>query len=438
MANWGKAFQGLAKGFIAGRNIEEEKKRTKILEQEQADKAEDRLNARYLQQLEIKVKEKQAKLDEAKLNQEQMKMGITALQPLIGQEGVDPNRMEAITKNFKEQYGLDISQFWIPNKNEKTGVINSYGLKDKDVLKNEMDAASKKIDQDIARTNAAANALSAAAQMKKANQEKDPLTIAGALVKSFNEDAEFKKLSPEQQRAKLVEAQNSIASGTESIEIDPSTGRITIKKGQQAKAIEPGTKKEVEMGMYNMSQNLSDVQNIKETYSKEFLTYGGKFKNWTLDKLIKLDTAKLTPEEKTFVASAARFESTVNRMFNRYVHDMSGAAFSIKEMDRYKKSFFNVEQNSVAFEAVYNDFLRDYKKSYRLKEMYLREGADPQEIGKKIDDTLFLSSDPTLSKENINARGNALKELFMKSKKGTQEEMEMFVTGQLKKEGYLP
>ena len=166
-----------------------------------------------------------------------------------------------------------------------------------------------------------------------------------------------------------------------------------------------------------------------------------KFKNWVLDKILKAgQTAEniygLCEEDREFVRGFARFHAAVNRIFVKFVHDMSGAQYSVKEMETHKKSLFNADQNYEAFQAVYNTFVDDMKKGYRLRKKILREGfmGSKDALGKEINRLFHLPVDPTQTTGAMVDRMEQLKAIT--GDKGSIEERENLIIDTMRSEGY--
>ncbi|MDX1372975.1 MAG: hypothetical protein R3321_10920, partial [Nitrososphaeraceae archaeon] len=204
-----------------------------------------------------------------------------------------------------------------------------------------------------------------------------------------------------------------------------------------------GTMKDIESDIRGMVNQITDLSIIGDTYKRDYLTWAGKLKSWTIDKVLKAGTTaeniyNLSPEERSFARGFTRFHNAVYRIHNKYVHDVSGAQFSVKEMERYEKSLFNMKQNYEAFEAAYNDYINFVKKGYRLKRIALRKGIDSEEVEKEFKRLSLLSVDPSISDENTRSRGLELEEEFDKRFPGKTARQKLnWVTIQLHNEGYF-
>ena len=205
--------------------------------------------------------------------------------------------------------------------------------------------------------------------------------------------------------------------------------------------LEKGTRKDIEEMMYSMAKQSASLHTIADNYADAFLTYFGKAKGWSLDKIIK-GGFEISDKNKAFVGGGTLFYQAVNRMHQQYVHDMSGAQFSIKEMDRYKQAMFNKDLNSVAFKASFKQYISDVQKSYRMHKMYLQGGfpnvLSLPEFDKYLEGMLISKGDPTLTETNISKRGEEIHAVLDEmNPEASAEAIEIGVDAQLIKEGYM-
>jgi hypothetical protein len=121
MPDIGEAILAGTKGFATGVGLMQAEERTELMQERLAfDK--------QLSDLNLQLQEKRNALLEQKNLIDIGNMAFTALDSIMGQEGIDPNRKDAIVKNFQKQFGVDINPYFVPNKDEKTGVVASYNL----------------------------------------------------------------------------------------------------------------------------------------------------------------------------------------------------------------------------------------------------------------------------------------------------------------------
>jgi len=427
MANWGKAFQGLARGFREGKGLEEEQKRTKIAEQEQLRREEEMhlskqaaAEERSLKLIQLRLAEETHNLNVLKEKNESSKMGLTVLESMMGEEGITPIQKDKMVKSFQDNYQMDITPYFKENKNEKTGVVNTYNLENTKSIKDKLDQQNKEYDLKLKKAQIGNETLQNQINLKKLQQGDIPKTAVEAVVEAVYKEPGFDKLSADQKIQKISDGMWKL----------PTSATVTKSP------LEPGATKNIQMELAGMAESIGLMQDIKKNFNKEFFEYTGKGKKFVLDKVIK-GGGEISPENRKFIEQGRSLVNAANRMFNKYVTDISGAQFSIKEMERYKDSFMNMDMNSIEFEQTYNDFVKYMQKSYRLKSMLLKQGVtDDKEIGKQIDNLLFSKDDPTLSPEARTARGSELKQIGA-GKFKTQKELMDFVDDQLIKEGYF-
>ena len=426
MANIGKAIQSMGQGIVQGLEIGEMQKRTKVAEGNLALDREKFEDTKLQEALLLNVREKEQSLKEQQLKFDKKKMVIDILPSLMGEKGITPNRKDAVVKSILDQTGFDISEFFRPQKDPKTGVVNSFMLHDKDSINNKLDNEANMITALAAKSNAAANMLEANIKKTKLDSGiyQEPIEYVQDL---FKDDDVYKASSPMEKAKMVAEA----------------TLMFDAKMSERQANLEPGTIKQIELDMYSTIKKVNDTKRVADTYSKEFLTWPGKIRNWSIDKILKAgstaeNTFNLSEEDRKYARDYSRFHASINRIFVSYVHDMSGAQYSVKEMETHKQSLFNPSMNYEAFKGVYNDFVDDMKKGYRIRKQLLEEGftGDGKALGTEINRLYNLPNDPTQSEESLDNRMRKLQAIIGKDKNLSNEEKEALIIDTMRSEGY--
>lgn len=120
-------------------------------------------------------------------------------------------------------------------------------------------------------------------------------------------------------------------------------------------------------------ESLIELDEIGKSYHRDYLTYGGRIKDIMLAVKSKANY-KLTPKEKKFVNGRRTFTQGVNRGFNAYRKEITGAAAAVKELADLKKATLNTDLSPDQFEASFRTYQSALKRSLRVKNMLLRKG----------------------------------------------------------------
>ena len=396
-----------------GRQLEANIERQKTLDQ--------------MQLIQQQIAEKQAETQNIIQNNARMEGAVQVFGTLYGgKETITPKEVDAARKLFKENYNLDISSWFQANTDKETGVVKDFRA---DTGESLFKQAQQKIESDNAmanKLNAAANGVRSEVDKLKLQLGEQPNDIEEAVAMLTYNDPGFRKKPLNEQVNELQD----IAWGL------PTTSTITSQ-------IEKGTKKGFEDNMKGVLNQIDDLKLAQETYMKDFLTWPGKIKNFAIDVVLKAGTTTeqitgITEENREYARQFARFQGAVMRTHNRYVHDISGAQFSIKEIERYEKSLMNMKQNYEAFSAVFNDYTNFIKKSYRFAKIAIDKGLTGDAIGQEVDRLMQIGSDPTLTEEYRLQVGNELiKQYKSENKNATDQEALDYATMELLNRGYI-
>ena len=199
---------------------------------------------------------------------------------------------------------------------------------------------------------------------------------------------------------------------------DGSTVHIGGNNGLGKKAAN-----DLQTGIIGNTELLDLTKQVWDSYDPEFLTYQGQGEGFFTKQAEKLG---MNPGEarKDFLKRRTKFVTGVERLFNAYRKEITGAAAAVQELDRLKQSFINADMSPSQFEAAFEGYQDELRRSIRLRNRLLREGLDPRTAqGGSMFDNLFLTG----ADDDIEARGNELAEKGM-------SEAEILET--LEREGY--
>ena len=425
MPNLGAAFKGAAEGWALGQKIGASQKSKEEL---------------YLEMLKIKVAEKQLDLQNQQEQNGKKKMAMDVLNLVIGQDGIDPNRKDAIQNNMKEQFGLDISPYFIPNKDEKTGVVKTYSLQDKESLAKQAQQDIDRINAEAAKTNAAAAKINAETAKVKAERGdfKDIISwyLSGG-KRTEDEAIDFMK---------RVEGAKNAGVGFD-IQFTPDgKGIKSITYGGKNQKLEfgdkwtPQNRSELEKSFANLTEQMFGLKNIADTQFSQTLTWPGQIKTVTLKALDKLKTEDLSKEQQDWLGKAWVFKSELGRFEDAYRMEITKSQAGMKELDRLRERVLNSDMSKSQFKYAIN-YLKDrITRQIRLKRYLLDNGSyqNENEFWNDFDKLVISDNDPTLTPIERTKRGDYIKDLYTKQHKDyKQEDMEKFVVDQLRKEGYL-
>ena len=114
--------------------------------------------------------------------------------------------------------------------------------------------------------------------------------------------------------------------------------------------------------------------------ARYMLTYPGRAANWAT---VVAEKWGIKPEEADAESTRrfTKFTMATEALFNAYRKDITGAAASVKELERLQKAFLNKEMSPTEFEAAYSEYVGQLKRSMRLRRKFMRDGLDISDFG---------------------------------------------------------
>lgn len=181
--------------------------------------------------------------------------------------------------------------------------------------------------------------------------------------------------------------------------------------------------REAQQGVVSGTETLDRLDRILSTYDPKFLTYQGQAQAGVAGLMDKAGMS--SPEQRDLIAKRRKFSQNVNREFNAYRKEITGAAAAVSELEALKEAIINMDLSPTEFESALAEYRRGVARSLRLKRRLLREGVnvgDPK-FGKRLDSMFFDGSD-----DDAQARGAELEA------KGLNDQQ---IVESLQREGYL-
>jgi hypothetical protein len=226
----------------------------------------------------------------------------------------------------------------------------------------------------------------------------------------------------------------------EKISIDPSSGQVTIEKGDYLGArsdVAPGmgiaTSNTLNKSLYDNYTQLDRLKQVAKTYNPDFLKYDSKFKAYKIRVKNKLGI-ELTPDEEKFSHDFAVFKRRTIENINKYIKEITGAQMSQAEAERLMEAMPNVGSGfwdgdgPVDFQAKLQDAI-DMAKRAVIRDLYIKRNG----ITFKSKDEMATAISLYSGVDNlINQEGQKIEEEIRAAQPGlTDPEVEQAVMLQL-------
>ena len=121
--------------------------------------------------------------------------------------------------------------------------------------------------------------------------------------------------------------------------------------------------------------NLNRLTQVASDYKDDYLTYYGQAKGAVGKVMDKAGLA--SDDQKNYLAGKTKFQNGVEQFFNSYRKEITGAAASVQELDRLKKSLLNTDMSPTEFNAALDQFIGIAKSQLAMKEKLLKQGYIP-------------------------------------------------------------
>lgn len=120
-------------------------------------------------------------------------------------------------------------------------------------------------------------------------------------------------------------------------------------------------------------ETLRQARQIKDGFRKEFHGIEGKSKDFVSDWADWLSMGKIESAKKWRQAFRP-YKNNVKKFLSKYVNEISGAQFSIKEFETYKDQIINEDMGPTDAEVTIDNMISDFERALRLKQQMLSEG----------------------------------------------------------------
>ena len=165
-------------------------------------------------------------------------------------------------------------------------------------------------------------------------------------------------------------------------------GNVTISEEAigGASDLSSTTKSNIQKGLIELKDQKVKLEQVRSDFDPRALTYKGKILNGFNTIKEKLG-GELDPEEMERLASGTKFINGVEQAFNTYRKYITGAAASVQELDRLKKSMINGNLSETQFNAAFDQFYNQVNTGISLYEELLSIGISPAVAQKAVDDS---------------------------------------------------
>jgi hypothetical protein len=167
--------------------------------------------------------------------------------------------------------------------------------------------------------------------------------------------------------------------------------RFVIREGQEYDPVTKGARTKLQKDMFASQSMLSNLKSIDIERAGEFQTIqagakaaGAKILD-AFGVLRQLGGASATE----FIGGRRVFREKINRVFNSYRQQITGAAASFTELERLKNSIMNTDLGPEELKASYEAFVSEIERLDRIRRRVLRKGiniSDPESFGIAIDE----------------------------------------------------
>lgn len=173
--------------------------------------------------------------------------------------------------------------------------------------------------------------------------------------------------------------------------ISDGAGGVTVEMGGMdlgGGVASPTTKttNDLQGDITSSLNTLNNLREVAKNYKSAYLTYPGQARA-AVGNLINKATG--VSVDKDFRQGKTKLVNGVEQMFNVYRKDITGAAASVQELDRLKKSMLNVDMSPDEFPAAFDQFANIVESGLKMKQQLLAQGVPVGQVGKMVDATLL-------------------------------------------------
>lgn len=176
------------------------------------------------------------------------------------------------------------------------------------------------------------------------------------------------------------------------IEVGPEGTKIRTNVGRGKTDLTQGATTETQKDVIGMEAQLQDLKALKDDYKREYLTYLGRGKRAALNQASKLGM-DIGEGNKEYVEGARKFQEGVEQVFNSYRKEITGAQAAMKEISMLRDSILNKNLSPDEFEASYDRYISQIKRTLRLKKSLLEQGLSGDAMWQKLDEMFVNGED---------------------------------------------
>ncbi len=166
-------------------------------------------------------------------------------------------------------------------------------------------------------------------------------------------------------------------------------------KGKGSEGLQKKTKADIEGNLLKLSAQLAETRANRKLFQEDFHTYqGAASAAWTNFKSkVKMD---YTPEEAEFATARKVYTLGVERGWNIYRKEITGAAAAVKELHELKKAAVNMDLGPLEAKAAYTAYEAGLLRAQRVYRKAAREGrggsfTDKNSASAKLMNSLWIS-----------------------------------------------
>ena len=133
---------------------------------------------------------------------------------------------------------------------------------------------------------------------------------------------------------------------------------------------------------------LSNLKAIDIGQAAEFQTVQSEVKRGVLNAVDALGLIKEGTPESEWLGMRRVFREKIDRVFNQYRREVTGAQAAFVELERLKDSILNADLRPSELRASYRSFVDEMERVDRIRRRVLRKGfnvSDPESFGQSMD-----------------------------------------------------
>lgn len=176
---------------------------------------------------------------------------------------------------------------------------------------------------------------------------------------------------------------------TTSLEVGPN-GELSFTQGP---GMQKTIKKEIEGDSVSVMQSLARLNDMASLYQDEHLTYAGQAKSGAT-RIAEKAGLPVSGGMKDQLASRTKFINSIEQFFNQYRKEITGAAASVQELDRLKKSMLNADMSPTEFQAAYQQFVKTAQRQLALNVRLRNAGLKGDDLLNSLNADFFKIEEP--------------------------------------------